>query len=120
MTTSENHTMPREWMKNHFEETLRNKKPESEASKLILNGLGRAVSATEIKSGARSGEGAHNVMEAVKLCLQTDPSLAAKLAVAVQPRFADFSTDDLVNLVGAPSAHPGGNPFGLYTVLGET
>ncbi len=117
MTTSENHTMPREWMKNHFEETLRNKKPDSEAGKLILNGLGRAVSATEIKSGARSGEGAHNVMEAVKLCLQTDPTLAAKLAMAVQPRFADFSTDDLVNLVGAPSAHPGGNPFGLYTVL---
>ena len=117
MATSENHTMPREWMKNHFEESLRNKKPDSEAGKLILNGLGRAVATTEIKSGARSGEGAYNVMEAVKLCLQTDPTLAAPLAIAVKPRFVDFSTDDLVNLVGAPSAHPSGNPFGLYTVL---
>lgn len=117
MTTSENHTMPREWMKNHFEAVLRDKKPESEAGKLIIAGLKKAVAATEIKSGVRSGEGAHNVMEAVKLCLRTDPILAAPLAMAVQPRFADFSTDDLVNLVGAPSAHPGGTPFGLYTVL---
>ncbi len=117
IATSENHTMPREWMKNHFAEALQNKKPESEAGKLIIAGMKKAVSATEIKSGVRSGEGAYNVMEAVKLCLQTDPILAAPLAMAVQPRFADFSTDDLVNLVGAPSAHPGGNPFGLYTVL---
>jgi len=117
MVTSENHTMPREWMKNHFEAGLRDKKPESEAGKLIIAGLTKAVSATEIKSGVRSGEGAYNVMEAIKLCLQTDPTLAASLAMAVQPRFADFSTDDLVNLVGAPSAHPSGNPFGFYTVL---
>ena len=117
MATSENHTMPREWMKNHFEEALRNKKPESGAGKLIIAGMKKAVSATEIKSGVRSGEGAYNVMEAVKLCLQTDPTLAASLAMAVKPRFADFSTDDLVNLVGAPSAHPSGSPFGLYTVL---
>jgi hypothetical protein len=117
MATSENHTMPREWMKNHFEAALRDKKPESEAGKLIIAGMRKAVSATEIKSGVRSGEGAHNVMEAVKLCLQTDPILAAPLAMAVEPRFTDFSTDDLVNLVGAPSAHPAGNPFGLYTVL---
>jgi hypothetical protein len=117
MTTSENHTMPREWMKNHFETILQQKKPESEAGKLIIAGMKQAVSATEIKSGVRSGEGTYNVMEAVKLCLQTDPSLAAPLAMAVQLRFADFSTDDLVNLVGAPSAHPGGNPFGFYTVL---
>ena len=117
MATSENHTMPRESMKNHFEEMLRARKPESEASRLIIAGMKQAVSATEIKSGVRSAEGAYNVMEAVKLCLQTDPSLAAPLATAVQPRFGDFSTDDLVNLVGAPSAHPAGNPFGLYTVL---
>ncbi|MFM2169781.1 MAG: hypothetical protein RI957_10 [Verrucomicrobiota bacterium] len=104
-------------MKNHFEETLRDKKPESEAGKLIIAGMKKAVSATEIKSGARSGEGAHNVMEAVKFCLHTDPSHAAPLAIAVRPRLADFSTEDLVNLVGAPSASPGGTPFGLYTVL---
>ena len=117
MATSENQTMPREWMKNHFEEVLRDKKPESEAGKIIISGMKQAVSATEIKSGVRSAEGAYNVMEAVKLCLQTDPTLAAPLAMAVQPRFADFSTDGLVNLIGAPSAHPAGNPFGLYTVL---
>jgi hypothetical protein len=117
MATSENQTMPREWMKNHFEEVLRDKKPESEAGKIIISGMKQAVSATEIKSGVRSAEGAYNVMEAVKLCLQTDPTLAATLALAVQPRFADFSTDGLVNLIGAPSAHPAGNPFGLYTVL---
>jgi hypothetical protein len=117
MLTSENHTMPREWMKNHFEEALRDKNSESEAGKLIIAGMKKAVTATEIKSGVRSGEGAYNVMEAVKLCLRTDPTLAAPLAMAVQPRFADFSTDDLVNLVGAPSAHPSGTPFGLYTVL---
>jgi len=117
IATRENHTMPREWMKNHFEQALRDKKPESKAGKLIIAGLKQAVSATEIKSGVRSGEGAYNVMEAVKLCLHTDPTLAASLAMAVKPRFADFSTEDLVNLVGAPSAHPGGNPFGLHTVL---
>jgi hypothetical protein len=119
MATSENHTMPREWMKNHFEEALRNKKPESEAGKLIIAGMKKAVSATEIKSGVRSGEGAYNVMEVVKLCLHTDPTLAAPLAMAVQPRFADFGTGDLVGLVGAPGAHPGGEPFGLFTMLGK-
>ena len=120
MATSENHTMPREWMMNHFEEALRDKKPESEAGKLIIAGMKKAVSATEIKSGVRSGEGAYNVMEAVKLCLQTDPTLAAALAIALQPRFADFSTDDLVDLVAAPCANPSGNPFGLFTAAGKT
>ncbi|MFM7181778.1 MAG: DUF6288 domain-containing protein [Verrucomicrobiales bacterium] len=117
MATSENNTQPRERMKAHFESVLQSKKADSEAGKLIIAGMKKAVSATEIKSGVRSGEGAYNVMEAIKLCLHTDPTLATALAMAVQPRFRDFSTDDLVGLVGAPSSHPGGNPFGLYTVL---
>ncbi len=117
MVTSENNTQPRERMKDHFASALRAKKPESEAGKLIIAGMKKAVSATEIKSGVRSGEGAYNVMETVKLCLRSDPTLAAPLAMAVQPRFGDFSTSDLIGLVGAPASHPSGDPFGLYTML---
>lgn len=117
MATSENHTMPRGWMKNHFEEALRNKKAESEAGKLILAGLGRAVNKTEIKSGVRSAEGGYNVIETVKLCVQHDPTLAVALAMALKPRFSDLKTGDLVGIVAAPGANPAGETFGFFTLL---
>ena len=117
MATSEYHTQPRERMMGHFEWVLRDKKPESDAGKLIVAGLRKAVSASEIKSGERSSEGAYNVMETAKICLQTDPTIAAALATALQLRFSDFGTGDLVALVAAPNANPEGRPFGLFTTL---
>jgi hypothetical protein len=117
LATKEYHTMPREGMMQHFNQVLNEKKPDSSAGKLILAGLKKATTASEIKSGARSGEGAYNVIETVKVCIQSDPTLAAALAMALQPRFSDFGTTDLVGLVGAPGANPGGEPFGFYTML---
>jgi Family of unknown function (DUF6288) len=117
LATKEYHTMPREGMMQHFNQTLNQKKSDSNLGKLILIGLKKATNATEIKSGPRSGEGAYNVMETVKLCIQSSPASAAALAVALKPRFGDFGTSDLVGLVGAPGAHPGGDPFGFYTML---
>jgi hypothetical protein len=117
MATSEYHTMPREWMMNHLNAALRQKKPESDAGKLILAELRKGVTTSEIKSGARSSEGAYNVMETAKICLQTDPTIAIALATALQPRFSDFGTGDLVALVAAPNANPEGRPSGLFTTL---
>jgi hypothetical protein len=43
MATSEYHTQPRERMMNHLEGVLQRKKPESDAGKLIVAGLRKAV-----------------------------------------------------------------------------
>jgi len=117
LATSEYHTMPRERMMGHLNSALQDKKPESEAGKLIIAALRKAVTTSEIKCGERSGEGAYNVIETVKVCLQSDPTTASVLAMALEPRFGDFGTGDMVGLVGAPGANPGGDPFGLFTML---
>ena len=109
--------MPRERMMNHLNGVLQDKKPESKAGKLIVAGLRKAVEASEIKSGVRSAEGAYNLMEAVKFCLQNDPTLAPGLATALQLRFGDLSTGDLVGIVATPDSNPAGQPFGFFAVL---
>ena len=117
LATSEYHTMPRERMMNHLNGVLQDKKPESKAGKLIVAGLRQTVKATEIKSGERSAEGAYNLMEAIKLCLQNTPTLAPEFATSLQQRFSDLSTGDIVGIVAAPSAYPAGQPFGFFAVL---
>lgn len=117
MATREYHTQPRERMLNHFASAVRSKGSDSAAGRLILAGLAQAVTASEIKGGDRASEGAHNVMEALNLCLRTDVSMAAPLAIVLQARFGDLSTEDLIRLVAAPGSDPNGHPFGLYTVL---
>jgi len=117
MLTKEYHTMPREWMVQHFNQVLQQKKPDGKAGKLILAGLKKATGASEIKSGPRAAEGAHNVIETVKLCLRNDPTLAVALATALRLRFSDLQTGDLVNIVAAPGGNPGGDPFGFFTML---
>ena len=117
VATKEYHTMPREAMMQHFHQALNEKKPDSKAGKLILAGLKKATTTSEIKSGVRAAEGAYNVIQAVKVCLQNDPTLAAPLATALRLRFSDLQTGDIVNIVGAPGSHPGGEPFGFFTML---
>jgi Family of unknown function (DUF6288) len=117
IATSEYHTMPRGWMMNHINSALQTKKPESSAGQLILAGLKKAATESEIKSGERSGEGSYNVMETVKVCLQSDPTLAVSLATALQLRFRDLGTGDIVGIVAAPGANPGGESFGFFTML---
>ncbi len=117
LATSEYHTMPRERMMNHLNGVLQQKKPESDAGKRIIAALRKAVGTSEIKSGDRSPEGAYNVMETVKVCIQNDPTLAAALATALHLRFSDLSTGNLVGLVAAPGSNPAGQPFGFFTVL---
>ena len=117
IATSEYHTMPRERMMNHLNAALQQKKPESDAGKLILAELRKAVDTSKIKRGDRSPEGAHNVIETVKICLQNDPTLAVALATALQLRFSDLKTGDLVGIVAAPGANPAGQPFGFFALL---
>jgi len=117
IATSEYHTMPRERMMNHLNAALQQEKPESDSGKLILAELRKAVSTSEIKSGDRSPEGAHNVIETLKICLQNDPTLAVALATALQRRFSDLKTGDIVGIVAAPGANPAGQPFGFFAVL---
>jgi len=117
IATSEYHTMPREWMMNHLNAALQQKKPESDAGKLIIAALRKAVDTSEIKPGDRSPEGAHNVIETLKICLQNDPTLAVALATALQLRFSDLKTGDIVGIVAAPGANPAGQPFGFFAVL---
>ncbi|MCH7225477.1 DUF6288 domain-containing protein [Haloferula sp. A504] len=117
VATREYHTQPRERMMNHLEGMLRRKKPDSPIGKRIVEGLEVAIATSEIKSGPRSSEGAFNVFQAAKMCLQTDPSSAVAVARLVEDRMSDFGTGDLVQLVAAPNANPEGRPYGLFSTL---
>jgi hypothetical protein len=117
MATGEYHTQPRDRMMNHLEGILKRKKPASPAGKLIVAGLQKAITTSEIKSGPRSPEGSYNVIQAVTACLQSEPTTAVVVAQALQARFREFGTGDLVALVAAPNANPEGRPNGLFTTL---
>jgi hypothetical protein len=119
MATSEYHTMPREWMMQHLNAALQQKKPASAAGKLILVALQKGVTTGKIKGGDHAPEGAHNVIETLKVCLQNDPTLAVGLATALQARFSELKTNDLVGIVAAPSANPAGESFGFFALLGK-
>ncbi len=101
LATNEYHTMPRDRMMGHLNGVLQQKKPGSDAGQLIVAGLQKAVATSEIKSGERSSEGTHNVMQTAKICLQSDPAIAAALATALELRFSDYGTGDLVGLVAS-------------------
>lgn len=101
LATSEYHTMPREWMMQHLNAALQQKKPESDAGKLILAALRKGVDTGEIKRGDL-GVGAYNIIETLKLCLQNTPTLAPDLANALQLRFSDLRTTDIVGIVADP------------------
>ena len=116
MATSEYHTMPRECMMQHLNAALQQKKPESEAGKLILAALRKGVDTGEIKPGDHAPEGAHNIIETLKVCLQNDPTLAPALATALQARFNQLKTSDLVGILASPGANPAGQPFGFFSV----
>ena len=117
MATSEYHTMPREWMMQHLNAALQQKKPESEAGKLILAALRKGVDTGDIISGDRAPEGAHNIIQTLKVCLQNDPTLAPALATALQARFSQLKTGDIAGILASPGANPGGQPFGFFAVL---
>jgi hypothetical protein len=104
-------------MMNHLNGVLKRKTPASPAGKLIVAGLQQAIAASEIKSGPRSPEGSFNVIQAVRACLQSEPTSAVMVAEAVEARMSEFGTGDLVALVAAPNANPEGRPYGLYTTL---
>jgi hypothetical protein len=105
MATSEYHAMPRDAMMRHLNTVLQQKKPESETGKLIIAALRKGVDTGKIKSGDL-GVSAWNIMETLKLCLQNDPNLAVALATALQLRFRDLRTDDLVGIVTSPGGFP--------------
>jgi hypothetical protein len=119
MATDEYHTQPRGRMMDHLEGALKRRTPTSSAGQLIVAGLRKAVVASEIKTGQRSAEGAFNVIEAVKACLQNDPTTAVFVAQAMQGRFSALATADLVTLVAAPNANPENPTYGLYTTLAK-
>ncbi len=117
LATKEYNTMPRESMMRYFSQVLRDKKPDCSAGKLIVAGLKKATSVSEIKTGARSREGAYNVIDTVKVCLESSPESAAALAMALQPRFASFDTSDMIRILAAPGAYPAGQPTGVFSIL---
>ena len=109
--------MPRERMMSHLNSVHHIKKSESEEGKLIVAALRKAVTTSEIKSGARSPEGAYNVVQAYKFCLENDPSTAAALALALKPRIDLIGTRDLMTIVASPNSKPDEERLGLYTIL---
>lgn len=117
MVTEEYHTQPRSRMLGHLKGALKSKTRTSPAGELILTGLQSAVSTSEIKTGLRSPEGAYNVLEVARACLQDDPTTAVVVAQMIQQRFGQFATADLVKLVATPNSSPEGKPYGLYTAL---
>lgn len=117
MVTEKYHTQPRSRMLGHLKGALKSKTRTSPAGELILTGLQSAVSTSEIKTGLRSPEGAYNVLEVARACLQDDPTTAVVVAQMIQQRFGQFATADLVKLVATPNSSPEGKPYGLYTAL---
>jgi hypothetical protein len=117
MVTEEYHTQPRSRMLSHLKAVLRSKKQTSPAGQMILAGLQEAVSTSEIKTGIRSPEGAYNVFEVAKACLQDDPTTTVVVAQMIQQRFDQFATDSLIQLVATPNSNRDGKPYGLYTAI---
>lgn len=79
--------------------------------------LRKSVASSEVKVGQRSPEGAYNIAQAAKLCLQDDPASAATIAKMIQRRFDVFSTGDLIQLVATPNSNRENPPYGLYSTL---
>jgi hypothetical protein len=119
MVTEEYHTQPRSRMLGHLKDALRSKKRTSPAGKLILTGLQNAVSASEIKAGIRSPEGAYNVFETARACLQDDPATAVAVALMIQQRFDQFGTGSLIQLVATPNSNREGRPYGLFVSIDQ-
>ncbi|MFZ9938016.1 MAG: DUF6288 domain-containing protein [Luteolibacter sp.] len=119
MTTAEYHTQPRSRMMDHLERVLRAKQETSPAGKLIVSGLKRSVSESEIVAGPRSAEGAYNVAEAAAACLRHDPSTALALAKVIPGRFQLLGDGDLVRLLATPNSNRENPPFGLHTALAK-
>jgi len=119
MVTEEYHTQPRSRMLGHLKGALKSKQRTSPAGELILTGLQNAVSTSEIKTGIRSPEGAYNVFEVAKACLQDDPTTAVAVAQMIQQRFNQFATGSLIQLVATPNSNREGRPYGLYTTIDQ-
>lgn len=117
LATREYHTQPRGRMMDHLSGVLGRKTPASPIGKRIAAGFQKSVAVSEIKSGQRSPEGAFNVFQAAKACLQCEPSSAIAVARMIQERMDEFGTGDLVNLLATPNANPEGRPYGLFTTL---
>ena len=117
MVTDEYHTQPRSRMLAHLKGALKSNKRTSRMGQLILAGFENAVKTSEIKTGIRSAEGAHNVLEVAKACLQEDPATAVVVAQMIRQRFNLFATGSLIQLVATPNSSPEGKPYGLYTTL---
>jgi hypothetical protein len=117
MVTDEYHTQPRSRMLAHLKGGLKSNKRTSRVGQLILAGFENAVKTSEIKTGLRSPEGAYNVFEVAKACLQEDPATAVVVAHMIQQRFKLFATDSLIQLVATPNSNPEGKPYGLYSTL---
>ena len=117
MVTDEYHTQPRSRMLAHLKGALKSNRRTSRVGQLILDGFQDAVKTSEIKKGLRSPEGAHNVFEVAKACLQEDPATAVVVAQMIQQRFKLLATSSLVQFVATPNSNRDGKPFGLYTTL---
>ena len=117
MMIEEYHTMPRARMTSHLQSVLQRKKKESEIGMLILAGMLDAAKESEIRTGLRSGEGAHNVALAANVCLKQAPETAVDIAKIMQSRFSVLETGHIIRLVATPNSNREGKPYGLYTTL---
>jgi hypothetical protein len=113
----EYHTMPRERMLGELKTALKRYKRDSKIGRIISSGLVTAVEKSEVKNGIRSGEGAHNVYQAAKLCIDSDPSIVLSVAELIDDRFDDLGVKDIINLLATPNALPENKPKGLYSAI---
>jgi len=96
---------------------LKRYKRDSKIGAIISSGFVTAVEESEVKNGIRSGEGAHNVYQAAKLCIDSDPSIVLSVAELIYDRFDDLSVKDIINLLATPNALPENKPAGLYSAI---
>ncbi|MFU8847525.1 MAG: DUF6288 domain-containing protein [Opitutales bacterium] len=113
----ENHTMPRDRMRNHFKAILRQHGPETEIGRTIIAGVKEAVQESEIKEGLQAREGAWNVLNAAKLCLERAPTTALAVGEMIRQRMDAFDTGSLITLVGTPNSNEATPSTGFYPAL---
>lgn len=114
---NEYHTMPRDRMRNHFKAMLRQHGPETEIGRTIIAGVKEAVQESEIKDGLQAREGAWNVLNAAKLCLERAPSTALAVGEMIRQRMDSFDTGSLISLVGTPNSNEATPKTGFYPAL---
>ncbi len=101
MLKNETRAQARESMSSTLGRLLKSLNGNSEAAQLIEAAYSRAAAETEVKTGARAGEGGYFVAEAAQAALKADPRSAPEIARIVSQRIQQLENRQIVTVVNA-------------------